>query len=123
MCAGGRPCGFSLFGCGVVGLLRLVLGVGVGEFVAGVDRLLTRARGLFEAGAGSGGGEVFAAGGGGGGSVPRRLMVAVVWVVVWLLRVGSMSSRRRGCRGWISIRGRPPGLVVRWLIRAALVRG
>ena len=35
-----------------------------------MDRLLTRARGLFEAGAGSGGGEVFAAGGGGGGSVP-----------------------------------------------------
>ena len=35
-----------------------------------MDRLLTRAHGLFEAGAGSGGGEVFAAGGGGGGSVP-----------------------------------------------------
>ena len=43
--------------------------MGVGEFVAGVDRLLTRAHGLFGAGAGSGGGEVFAAGGG-GGSVP-----------------------------------------------------
>jgi peptidoglycan DL-endopeptidase CwlO len=38
--------------------------------VAGVDRLLTRAHGLYGAGAGSGGGEVFAAGGGGGGSVP-----------------------------------------------------
>ena len=34
-----------------------------------MDRLLTRAHGLFGAGAGSGGGEVFAAGGG-GGSVP-----------------------------------------------------
>ena len=43
--------------------------MGVGEFVVGVDRLLTRAHDLFGAGAGSGGGEVFAAGGG-GGSVP-----------------------------------------------------
>ena len=37
--------------------------------VAGVDRLLTRAHGLFAAGGGDGGGGVFAAGGG-GGSVP-----------------------------------------------------
>ncbi|MDP7739551.1 hypothetical protein [Mycobacterium paragordonae] len=43
----------------------------VGEFVAGVDRLLTRGHGLFPAGGGGGGG-VFAAGGGDGGvSVPE----------------------------------------------------
>ncbi len=43
----------------------------MGEFVAGVDRLLTRGHGLFPAGGPYGGG-VFAAGGGGGGaSVPE----------------------------------------------------
>ena len=57
------------------------------------------------------------------GRCRRRLPVGVVWVVVWLLLVGFMSNRRPECRGWMSIRGRPPELVVRWLIRAALVRG
>ena len=41
----------------------------VAEFVAGVDRLLTRGHGLFPAGGAGEGGQVFAAGGG-GGSVP-----------------------------------------------------
>ena len=41
----------------------------VAQFVAGVDRLLTRGHGLFPAGAPGDGGQVFAAGGG-GGSVP-----------------------------------------------------
>ena len=44
--------------------------MGVGEFVAGVDRLLTRAHGLFAAGAGDGAGGVFAAGGGSLPAVP-----------------------------------------------------
>ena len=38
----------------------------VAQFVAGVDRLLTRGHGLFPAGAPGDGGQVFAAGGGGG---------------------------------------------------------
>ena len=57
------------------------------------------------------------------GRCRRRLLVGVVWVVVWLLLVGFMSGRRPGCRGWMPIRGRPPVLVVRWLVRAVLVRG
>jgi len=40
--------------------------VSVAQFVAGVDRLLTRGHGLFPAGAPGDGGQVFAAGGGGG---------------------------------------------------------
>jgi len=40
--------------------------VSVGEFVAGVDRLLTRGHGLFPAGGCGGGGQVFAAGAGRG---------------------------------------------------------
>ena len=80
--------------------------MGVGEFVAGVDRLLTRAHGLFAAGAGDGAGGVFAAGG--GRRCRRRLPVAVVWLVVWPRLVVCMSSRGPGCRGSMSIRGRPP---------------
>ena len=71
--------------------------MGVGEFVAGVDRLLTRAHGLFAAGAGDGAGGVFAAGGGlGAGGTCWR---AVVWLVVWPRLVVCMSSRGPGCRG------------------------
>jgi SLT domain-containing protein len=44
--------------------------VSVGEFVAGVDRLLTRGLGLFPVAGGSGGGVFAAGGGGGGGAVP-----------------------------------------------------
>ena len=57
------------FRVGVAGgdLLGVILWVSVAEFVTGVDRLLTRAYGLFAAGGGDAGG-VFAAGG--GGSVP-----------------------------------------------------
>jgi cell wall-associated NlpC family hydrolase len=44
--------------------------VSIAEFVAGVDRLLTRGHGLFPAGGAGDGGQVFATGGGGEGSVP-----------------------------------------------------
>jgi hypothetical protein len=44
--------------------------VSIGEFVAGVDRLLTRGHGLFPAAGGDGGGVFAAEGGDAGGSVP-----------------------------------------------------